>query len=87
MSSRVYGLVSIKIIYFYLALDGVPVTADDLGIGGALTVLMKDAIRPNLMQASGKLNDEFPVNRLNPCLMIDPWLIGRLILLLICLFN
>ncbi|XP_074645002.1 C-1-tetrahydrofolate synthase, cytoplasmic-like [Tubulanus polymorphus] len=29
---------------------GVPVTADDLGIGGALTVLMKDAIRPNLMQ-------------------------------------
>ena len=30
--------------------DGVPVTADDLGITGALTVLMKDAIRPNLMQ-------------------------------------
>ncbi|ESP00125.1 hypothetical protein LOTGIDRAFT_201055 [Lottia gigantea] len=29
---------------------GVPVTADDLGISGALTVLMKDAIRPNLMQ-------------------------------------
>ncbi|KAH3846726.1 hypothetical protein DPMN_089028, partial [Dreissena polymorpha] len=29
---------------------GVPVTADDLGITGALTVLMKDAIRPNLMQ-------------------------------------
>ena len=25
-------------------------TADDLGVGGALTVLMKDAIRPNLMQ-------------------------------------
>ncbi|XP_065051570.1 C-1-tetrahydrofolate synthase, cytoplasmic-like [Rhopilema esculentum] len=30
--------------------DGSPITADDLGIGGALTVLMKDAIRPNLMQ-------------------------------------
>jgi formyltetrahydrofolate synthetase len=29
---------------------GGPVTADDLGIGGALTVLMKDAIMPNLMQ-------------------------------------
>ena len=30
--------------------SGEPVTADDLGIGGALTVLMKDAIMPNLMQ-------------------------------------
>ncbi|CAD6908428.1 unnamed protein product [Tilletia controversa] len=30
--------------------DGEPVTADDLGMGGALTVLMKDAIKPNLMQ-------------------------------------
>ena len=29
---------------------GIPVTADDLGITGALTVLMKDAINPNLMQ-------------------------------------
>ncbi len=29
---------------------GEPVTADDLGVGGALTVLMKDAIKPNLMQ-------------------------------------
>ncbi|CAO3654453.1 unnamed protein product [Mucor hiemalis] len=29
---------------------GEPVTADDIGIGGALTVLMKDAIKPNLMQ-------------------------------------
>ncbi|MFA5611894.1 MAG: formate--tetrahydrofolate ligase [Anaerolineaceae bacterium] len=27
-----------------------PVTADDLGIAGALTVLMKDTIKPNLMQ-------------------------------------
>ncbi len=30
--------------------QGRPVTADDLGVGGALTVLMKDAIMPNLMQ-------------------------------------
>ena len=29
---------------------GTPVTADDLGVGGALAVLMKDAIQPNLMQ-------------------------------------
>ncbi|CAG5078277.1 Oidioi.mRNA.OKI2018_I69.PAR.g8949.t1.cds [Oikopleura dioica] len=35
-----------------VALDkkGKPVIADDLGIGGALTVLMKDALMPNLMQ-------------------------------------
>ena len=30
--------------------DGQPVTAEDLGMTGALTVLMKDAIKPNLMQ-------------------------------------
>jgi len=29
---------------------GAAITADDLGVGGALTVLMKDAIHPNLMQ-------------------------------------
>ena len=29
---------------------GDPVTAEDLGVAGALTVLMKDAIMPNLMQ-------------------------------------
>ncbi|MCB9419772.1 MAG: formate--tetrahydrofolate ligase [Ardenticatenaceae bacterium] len=29
---------------------GDAITADDLGVGGALTVLMKDAIMPNLMQ-------------------------------------
>ena len=29
---------------------GEPITADDLGMGGALTVLMKDAIMPTLMQ-------------------------------------
>ncbi|MDF1567988.1 MAG: formate--tetrahydrofolate ligase [Spirochaetaceae bacterium] len=30
--------------------NGTPVTADDLGVSGALAVLMKDAIMPNLMQ-------------------------------------
>ncbi|KAI4803657.1 hypothetical protein KUCAC02_025320 [Chaenocephalus aceratus] len=29
---------------------GAPVTTEDLGVSGALTVLMKDAIKPNLMQ-------------------------------------
>ena len=29
---------------------GDPITADDVGVGGALAVLMKDAIKPNLMQ-------------------------------------
>ena len=31
---------------------GVPITADDLGVSGALTVLMKDAIMPTLMQTA-----------------------------------
>ncbi len=30
--------------------DGAPVTADDLRAGGAMTVIMKDAIKPNLVQ-------------------------------------
>jgi methylenetetrahydrofolate dehydrogenase (NADP+) / methenyltetrahydrofolate cyclohydrolase / formyltetrahydrofolate synthetase len=30
--------------------SGDAVTADDVGVGGALAVLMKDAIKPNLMQ-------------------------------------
>ena len=30
--------------------SGEPVTCDDIGVGGALTALMKDAIKPNLMQ-------------------------------------
>ncbi|KAG2457658.1 C1TC protein, partial [Polypterus senegalus] len=29
---------------------GEPITAEDLGVSGALTVLMRDAIKPNLMQ-------------------------------------
>ncbi|VDK27907.1 unnamed protein product [Gongylonema pulchrum] len=32
-------------------MDGNSVTADDIGVTGALTVLMKDTIRPNLMQS------------------------------------
>ena len=31
--------------------SGDPITCDDLGAGGALTALMKDAIKPNLMQS------------------------------------
>jgi len=30
--------------------SGEPITAEDLGIAGALTVLMKDTVKPNLMQ-------------------------------------
>lgn len=33
-----------------LSRAGEPVTADDLGAGGALTVLLKDALMPTLMQ-------------------------------------
>ncbi|CAM9463465.1 unnamed protein product [Chrysoparadoxa australica] len=32
--------------------EGQPVTADDLGCGGALTVLMREAIKPTLMQTA-----------------------------------
>ncbi|VDK17969.1 unnamed protein product [Anisakis simplex] len=32
-------------------LDGNPVSADDVGVTGALTVLMRDTVRPNLMQS------------------------------------
>jgi formate--tetrahydrofolate ligase len=30
--------------------DGKPVTAEDLGVAGSMTVLLKDAIKPNLLQ-------------------------------------
>jgi methylenetetrahydrofolate dehydrogenase (NADP+)/methenyltetrahydrofolate cyclohydrolase/formyltetrahydrofolate synthetase/formate--tetrahydrofolate ligase len=33
-----------------LSKDGVPITLDDLGVAGAVTVLMKDTLHPNLMQ-------------------------------------
>jgi len=32
------------------AFDGSPVTADDLGVAGSMTVLLRDAIKPNLLQ-------------------------------------
>lgn len=32
--------------------DGLPFTVDDLGIGGAITALLKDAIQPNLVQTT-----------------------------------
>ena len=50
MITLVLGQLSCYIFPQHLPLAGDPVTADDLGIGGALTVLMKDAIRPNMMQ-------------------------------------
>ncbi len=34
--------------------QGNTITADDLGVTGALAVLMKDAIKPNLMQTLGE---------------------------------
>ena len=34
--------------------SGDPVTSDDLGVTGALAVLLKDAIKPNLMQTLGE---------------------------------
>ena len=37
-----------------LSNDGLPVTADDLGVSGALAVLMKEAISPTLMQTIEK---------------------------------
>lgn len=33
---------------------GETITADDLGVTGALAVLMKDALKPNIMQTLGK---------------------------------
>ncbi|WP_284295266.1 formate--tetrahydrofolate ligase [Leuconostoc litchii] len=40
----------IKRIVVGYTYDKVPVTVDDLGVAGALTVLLKDAIKPNLVQ-------------------------------------
>jgi len=37
-------------VVFGLSKDGNPITLDDLGVGGAVTVLMKDALHPNLLQ-------------------------------------
>ncbi|MGI6741255.1 MAG: formate--tetrahydrofolate ligase [Brevefilum sp.] len=37
-------------IVLALDMDGNPVTVDDVGVGGAATVLMKDTLMPNLMQ-------------------------------------
>jgi methylenetetrahydrofolate dehydrogenase (NADP+)/methenyltetrahydrofolate cyclohydrolase/formyltetrahydrofolate synthetase/formate--tetrahydrofolate ligase len=37
-------------VVFGLSKDGKPISLDDLGVGGAVTVLMKDALHPTLMQ-------------------------------------
>jgi methylenetetrahydrofolate dehydrogenase (NADP+) / methenyltetrahydrofolate cyclohydrolase / formyltetrahydrofolate synthetase len=41
-------------IIFGVSRRGVPLTAEDLGAAGAMTVLLKDAIKPNLMQTMAK---------------------------------
>lgn len=38
-----------KIIVAY-DIDNNPVTVDDIGVTGAITVLLKDTLKPNLMQ-------------------------------------
>ena len=45
-----YGNVRLGRMVVGRSKKGLPVTADDLGCGGALTVLMMDAIMPTLMQ-------------------------------------
>ena len=47
-----------KMVVGYTTKEGAPVTADDLGVSGALAVLMKDAIKPNLMQSLGRWLEE-----------------------------
>ena len=37
--------------------NGETITADDLGVSGALTVLMKETIKPNLMQVINNNNN------------------------------
>jgi len=37
-------------IYVGMTFDGAPVSAEDLGCAGAMTALLRDAIRPNLVQ-------------------------------------
>ena len=39
---------------------GDPITADDLGVTGAIAVLLKDAIKPNLMQTLGMYTTPIP---------------------------
>lgn len=42
---------------------GEAITADDLGVTGALAVLMKDALKPNIMQTLGKQTQGCPYFR------------------------
>ncbi len=41
-------------IIFGMSRRGEPLTAEDLGVAGAMTVLLKDALKPNLMQTMAK---------------------------------
>ncbi|KAK7054893.1 tetrahydrofolate synthase [Paramarasmius palmivorus] len=44
--------------------QGEPITADDVGVSGALAVLLKDAIKPNLMQTLQVLSPTLPTETL-----------------------
>ena len=37
-------------IVLAMTMDGGPITAEDLGVAGAMTVLLRDALKPNLLQ-------------------------------------
>ncbi len=50
--------------------DGRPVTAEDLKAAGAMTVLLKDALRPNLMQTLGAHARARPLRAVRQC---RPW--------------
>lgn len=40
--------------------SGEPITCDDIGATGALAILMKDAIKPNMMQTLEVRGSSFP---------------------------
>src|SRR6187431_2553099 len=61
VASEVMAVLALATDLFYLRdrlgrmvlatrVDGSPVTAEDLGVAGAMTVLLRDAIKPNLLQ-------------------------------------
>lgn len=51
--------------------QGDAITADDIGVSGALAVLLKDAIKPNLMQTlQASLSHSYMVWRLSSCVRV-----------------
>ena len=64
-----------RIVVRLRATTGKPVTAEDLGVAGAMTVLLKDAIKPNLVQTlegSAALRPRGPVRQHRPRQQLDP---------------